>query len=264
MIEECHEKRTVLDYIGKDFGKCLYLYIDLEEYGLENDFFKIWIQTNAQKKITSLISKYYDGFQVFSKDNDLDEKELVSFIGSHDFSMIVGMEDSIKKLSPLLKGYYLETGYVGQLNRLTVAPAPGAYRASFEEIEEIAELLADDPTLGKPYGFDNLVTQYRKRFSEDFGRSYLLRDKKNKKIICHAATYAETKDLAVISGVITAPEYRGQGYSKGVLAALCNELMNEKKHVFSYYYIPPAIKMHQGTGFEDIGKWAKLVKNDSH
>ena len=262
MVEKCIEKQRISDYISNDFGRCLYMYIDLEKYGLDKDFFTIWIQSDDRKEITALISKYHDGFQIFSRNNDFDEKEMVDFIESFNFSMIVGMEDSLKKISPLLADHQMETGYVGRLDRLTVKPDPEAYRASFDEIDDIAGLLAEDPSLGKPYGFDNLLSQLRERFNDDFGRSYLLRNGKDKEIICHAATYAEIKELAVISGVITAPQYRGKGYSKAVLAALCDELLKEKKQVFSYYYIPLAIKMHHSIGFEDIGKWAKLVKRD--
>ena len=260
MIEKCSDEKIIYDYIGRDFGKCLYLFIDLVQYGLDKDYFTIWLQINENNEISSLISRYYDGFQIFSKNNEFNEKETAGFIKKYDFSMIVGMEDSLRKISPMLSDRPLETGYVGQFAELRTPPHPEAYRASADDIKEIAELLACDPALGKPYGYEKLVSQFHKRFEDDFGRSYLLRDKKDNKIICHAATYAETKELAVISGVITAPEYRGKGYSKSVLAALCEELHKENKKVFSYYYIPAAIKMHHGTGFEDIGRWAKIVK----
>ena len=97
------------------------------------------------------------------------------------------------------------------------------------------------------------------RRKEKFGRNYILRHEGGR-LIGHAATYAELSDLAVVSGVITAPEFRGKGYSEGILAALCDALIREGKDVFSYYYIEAAERMHKGVGFETIGGWSKLVK----
>ena len=261
MIKQCDDPQTVMDYIGKDYGKCLYMFIDLKKYGLKTDYFKIWIQHDDDENIISLISQYYDGIQIYSKKNDFNPDEAASFINEKKYSMIVGMEETLEKLLPYIENASWEVGYVGKLNDLTFTPDSMAYRAAETEIPEIVKLISEDEALGKPYGSELLLKQYIERYKDSFGRSYILRDEMNHKIICHVATYAETDELAVISGVITSPEYRGKGYSKGTLASLGNELLSEDKDVFSYYYTVPATKMHHGIGFEDIGKWSKILKN---
>lgn len=39
MVIRCNknDKKQVFDYIGNDFGRCAYLYIDLCKYGFDNE-----------------------------------------------------------------------------------------------------------------------------------------------------------------------------------------------------------------------------------
>ena len=163
-------------------------------------------------------------------------------------------------IKPYFDGYNEEIGIVGQLSEITAEPNESAYRIGMDELPEAAGLVAADEGIGVPYGYDSLLKQYTERMEEDFGRNYLLRGGVDNSIACHVATYAETPKIAVIGGVITSPEFRGKGVSKGVLAKLCRDLKEEGKDVFSFYYIPAAKAMHEGVGFKTKVVWAKLFK----
>lgn len=262
MILKCNseDKDIIIQYIGEDYGKCLYLYIDLIKYGLDNKNFHIWIQYN-EGNICCLISQYYNGIQIYSKNHDFDVNEIFEFINKINPEIISGMKKSIDKIKKFFPNFSEETGVLGELSKLTYPPNSNAYSASFEELEEIADVVSQDEVLGKPYGYELLYTQFCERKKDKFGRNFILRDSNTRNIICHAATYAELPELAVISGVLTTPLYRGKGFSKGTLSMLCKELQSENKRVFSYFYIVPAEKMHYGIGFEKKGEWSKLVKN---
>ena len=262
MIIKCNNenKDVILQYIGEDYGKCLYLYIDLIKYGLENENFHIWIQYD-EEKICCLISQYYNGIQIYSKNYDLNANEIVEFILKKEPHIISGMDETIEKIKKFFPKYSEEVGVLGELSELIYPSNLNAYSASFDEMDEIARILSKDEVLGEPYGYELLYTQFCERKKDKFGRNFILRDSSTNEIICHAATYAELPELAVISGVLTTPKYRGKGFSKGVLSAICNELQSEDKRVFSYFYIVPAEKMHYGVGFEKRGEWIKLVKH---
>jgi len=262
MLIECknEDKKTILDYIDKDYGKCLYIYIDLCKYGLENENFNAWLQYDSNNKITAVITEYYKGIQIYSKNVDLDAQEIAEFVLQKNPPVTLGIKESIDKIKEFMPGYNEELGFVGQLSEIKCSINNSAYSASMDELKEIVEILAEDEGIGKPYGFDSLYKQYKERKEENFGRNFILRDDQTNDIICHAGTYAELPNLAVIGGVITAPKYRGKGYSKETLAAICQQLQNEGKDIFSFYYIPSATNMHQGVGFKKIGDWAKLFK----
>lgn len=65
----------VFEYIGDDYEKCLYMYIDFVKYGIENENFNIWIQYR-DTEIICLVSQYYTGMQIYSKNYDLEALEL--------------------------------------------------------------------------------------------------------------------------------------------------------------------------------------------
>ncbi len=255
------DKDLIKNYIGKDYGKCLYIYIDIIKYSLDdNDDFQVWIQYDDNKKITALISEYYKGIQVYSKELDLDINEVSLLLKEKNPPIILGVKEVIDRLAEHFKDYRQEFGIIGQLKSLTFEPNTKAYQVDLSELSDIVKMVADDEKIGKPYGYDLLYKQYSERMTTNFGRNYVLRNDDNREIIAHAATYAEIPELAVIGGVITNVKYRRNGYSKGILASISKQLLDEGKDVFSFYYIESAIYMHKGVGFEKLTDWAKLVR----
>ena len=263
MIVECTNENveTIFDYIDEDYGKCLYIFIDLKKYGLDDENFNVWIQYDNDE-ICAIISEYYGGIQIYSKSENLIIEEIVEFIKQKDTKVLFSIKPIIDRLKEFLPEYEQETGIVGELEELTFEPDFNAYSAPVEELEEIVRIVSEDEGIGKPYGFDSLYSQYYERKTTNFGRNFVLRDETNNEIICHAGTYAELPELAVIGGVITSIPYRGKGFSKGTLSALCHQLKSEDKRVFSYYYIPSATRMHTSVGFKQIEEWSKLSKTD--
>ena len=263
MIRKCDngDIEKVLEYIDRDYGKCLYMYIDIKKYGMNTDFFTAWLCEDKDGKPEAVVSGYHTGMQIFSRDNEFDKESVSGLILNNTPTMVAGMKDTIDLIKAFFSGYSEECGSVGKLAEIKAVPAPGAYSSGDGEIREIVDLISKDDELGGPYRYEDLLSQFTERRKEGFGRNYILRNTDNA-LIGHAATYAELSDLAVISGVITAPEFRGKGYSEGILAALCEALIRESKDVFSYYYIEAAERMHKGVGFETIGEWSKLVKDE--
>ena len=263
MIIECTNNKieTVFDYIGEDYGKCLYIFIDMKKYGLDDENFNVWIQYDNDE-ICAVISEYYGGVQIYSKDEDLIVEEIVDFIKQKETNVLFAVKPVTDKIKELLPDYVQSTGIVGELKELNIEPNPDAYSASLEELEEIVRIISEDEGIGKPYGFDSLYSQYYERKTTNFGRNIILRDEENSDIICHAGTYAEIPELAVVGGVITSLPYRGKGFSKGTVSALCSQLMSENKRIFSYYYIESATRIHISIGFEQVAEWSKLTKTE--
>lgn len=259
MIKKCDNTMMdeVLGYIGDDYGKCLYVYIDIRKYGMEEDFFHVWEFYDGDS-INAIVTEYYGGFQVYSRDLDFDDAEVADFLFEKNAKLIFGIEEVINRLHHHFAEYEIELGTVGRLGEIKCECYDDAYPAPLEELEEVVKLVAADPSIGAPYGYDSLYQQYVERMQNNYGRNYVYRDSKTNEIACHAGTYAELPELAVIGGVITSPNHRGKGVSKGTLAALCRELKEEGKDVFTFFYIPSAEAMHYGVGFEKVGVWAKL------
>ena len=67
--------KLIKEYIGNDYDKCLYLYLDFLKYGLDNDNLKFWFDSKDDE-IKCVVLKYYSGMHVFSKNRDCDSDEI--------------------------------------------------------------------------------------------------------------------------------------------------------------------------------------------
>ncbi|OYO90780.1 hypothetical protein CG709_13295, partial [Lachnotalea glycerini] len=118
-------------------------------------------------------------------------------------SIISSTTDVIDLLShELSKEYQVEKGFVTSLIQTNELISKSDVQcADVNDLEEIAKLICSDYGLGGHYDVIQLKNQLSTRMQEKFGRNYIIRQ--NGQIVCHAATYAEVDNLAVISGVIT-------------------------------------------------------------
>ena len=156
MIVECNNEdiTSVFDYIGEDYGKCLYIYIDLKKYGIDDENFNVWIQYNETEDICAIISAYYGGIQIYSKEEDFLVDEIVDFIKQKDPNVFFSIKPNIDKLKVHFPEYEQETGIVGELKELKYPPNIKAYSAPLDELKEIVEIIAEDEDIGKPYGLE--------------------------------------------------------------------------------------------------------------
>lgn len=255
-----NQEKEILEYIGNDYAKCTYLYIDFRKYGMTNENVHVWCQRDGNDKICALVLQYYLGMHVYSREGNFDPADIAKLIAERKPTLVCGMKETIDKIAPFIEGYDPEYGKVLRLGEYSGIAGPEVRRAERSEIREIAELLATDEEMGGPYGFEALYNQLLGRFDEGFGRNWVRKDEKG--VVSHCATYAELDDVAVISGGIVRMDYRGKGEYPGQLGAMCRDLYNEGKEVISYYY-GGAKTAHKVVGFDILGDWAKLILRES-
>lgn len=251
-------RTPVLEYIGDDYSKCLYLYINLNKYGFNNSNFNVWVSLDDNGEINALMAKYYTGIHIYSHHAAYALDDIVEFIGANNPSIITGTGQIINHIQEYLPEYEAEFGSVGQIKNVVNLDSSNIEIASIDDMYEISRLLIEDEGLGGHYDATLLEHQLKERHAEGFGRNYVV--KSNGTIISHCATYAQTNQLGVTSGLFTKPEERGKGYAYSIYCKLCSDLLREGKEVFAYYYTFQAHKMHEKVGFEIVSSWAKLVK----
>ena len=302
------ELAEVLDYYRQDRKNCLYSYIDLKKYGLDNPHLSVYIDRGlvtdqgyadtlqaetmhdilkeadtsqagaADSALTAgalrcVLLQYYTGINVFSYKNNLDVPATVAFLQEKQPSMINGPLETLEKLYPYFRETYdFEAGYVTELlekpkdesmsetdesDAETQAEFP-VEKAGEAELPEIAALICTDEGVGGTYTPEGLAAQLLERQRDGFGRNYFIRQ--NGRIVCHAGTYAEVDDLAVVSGVITAEDSRGQNLADRVVSKLNKELLAEGKHPCLFYYTKSAARLYAKTGYAAGTGWAKLIR----
>lgn len=220
-----------------------------------------------------VLLQYYTGINVFSYKNDLDVPATAAFLAEKQPSMINGPLETLEKLYPYFRDTYdFEAGYVTELlekpkdesmsetdesDAETQAEFP-VEKAGEAELPEIAALICTDEGVGGTYTPEGLAAQLLERQRDGFGRNYFIRQ--NGRIVCHAGTYAEVDDLAVVSGVITAEDSRGQNLADRVVSKLNKELLAEGKHPCLFYYTKSAARLYAKTGYAAGTGWAKLIR----
>lgn len=248
----------LLGYFEQDLKNCLYSYIDLKKFGIENPNLTVYFDESEGIRCSAL--KYYEGLQLFDAEGKMDAEgtaELIRGLNSHIVSSTV---EVIEKLYPLLKdSYEMEQGYVAEMLSMPEREISEEVRpAEISEYDEIARLICSDECVGGHYVPEELKEQLLTRLKEGMGRNYVL--KRDGKVIHHAATYAELDNLAVISGVITREEWRGKGVGTLAVRKLCRDLMKEGKKPCLFYYTKQAEGFYKKIGFEEGTGWAKLVR----
>lgn len=264
MIEQCNKQDmvTVLSYIGKDYPKCLYLYIDMQKYGCLSPVTQMWKLSNDDN-IHAVLLAYHSALHIYSKDIEFDVSELLEFILRRNPSIICARTEIIKILEPYLneKGFTAEYGHVGRfVNYMPVKSIYKVMTAKSENIKEIANLLYQDEDIGASYTLEDLVKQIEERLSDNYVRSYVIKSNDGH-VIAHLGTGAEIENICTISYVITEQKYRGKGLSSALFSYACKELETEGKEIYSVYYPENSRKLHHKMGFEDCCEIGKLFRN---
>lgn len=226
------DKEGVLEYLRKGLHDCLYLYIDIMNYGIASENMKVWIE-EEQEEIVLVVMKYYDSFQVYRHECQGNVEGIVELLHKHPVAMISGRKDIIQQLEEKLHNYKVEYGVVYLMDKYRkIGENKKVEMAVQKDAREIAELICLDEELGEPYTIENLASQLAERIETKTGRSYIIRE--NGEIAAHSATYAEAEGIAVVSGTIVKPKYRNTNCYMILANYIMQELVREGKSAYTF------------------------------
>ena len=260
-MKQCLNKNDeirIINYIGNNYYRCIYLYLDFKKFNKTNPNIKTWIQENEDNEITCVILKYYTGLHIYSKDKDYDLEEISQLIYSENPTMICGEKKTIEDIYRFVydNKYLIETGWVRELDAIESGDYNDVVPAQKNDFKQIAKLLYEDEDLGSSYELKDLEEQLYERNKEGYGRNYVIKD--GDRVISHAATGAEDDRLGMLAYVITDPQFRGKGYAKKVCKSICQDLISEGKKVYLINYSNESTALYDKIGFHVCCEWAKM------
>lgn len=263
MINRLHDssKEKVLSLIEKEKLENFYLYMDLQECGCDQDGLGLWEKIKDNKSL--ILYRYYDCFHLFGNSKCIDS-EVYGFISDFYPKVISGSNDIIDSLIKNIsnRAYKKEINHIITIDKnldLDDSALRNISVASEEDIPAIAQLMLKDRIYKHVYTFDKLSEDLYRRLSEGFGRMFILRE--NGRIVAANSTNAETKEFAVIGGLITDPDYRGKGYGGQITAYTWNLIREEGKRGLAYLLFDneKTILLHKKLGYSFIGNNARIV-----
>ena len=256
------KRQRILDYVGKDYARCLYLYIDFCVYGQGNNpNVTVYVDKDSDGTIHAVVLSYYTSLHIYSHSENYFSDEIFSIIQRHEPTTIFAVAPIIRILADHLPQYKKSIGTVGMITQKSgVKVEEHIIGLDSGMLPDVADLLIDGQNYANRYkGKQIFLSQLRERYSSGMGRHYAILDRDGS-IIAHAATYAEYENIAVASGIYTVPSCRRKGYALQAYAALCNDLTAEGKKVFAYYWSKHTADMHHKVGFYDVCEWGELKK----
>lgn len=261
------DRDAILEYLKKAIAECIYLYIDILNYGVASENMTVWLK-EKDGQIELVVMKYYDSFQIYSHRREIDTEQILSLLREYPVTMVSARRDIIQQLEEVCSGYRAAYGAVFDVSHLRRAfgimggsksSAPEVTEAVADDAAEIAALLCTDEAFRVNYKEEELARQLAERIRTHTGRSVIIR--MDGRIIAHNATFAEAEGVAVVSGLVIRPEYRGLGCYEALVSYLGGQLIKEGKTPYAFAISDKTIRYHRAV-YTECGEYGKLVKTE--
>lgn len=261
------DRDAILEYLKKAIAECIYLYIDILNYGVASENMTVWLK-EKDGQIELVVMKYYDSFQIYSHRRGIDTEQILSLLREYPVTMVSARRDIIEQLEEVCSGYRAVYGAVFDVSCLRRAfgimggsksSAPEVTEAVADDAAEIAALLCTDEAFRVNYKEEELARQLEERIRTHTGRSVIIR--MDGRIIAHHATFAEAAGVAVVSGLVIRPEYRGLGCYEALVSYLGRQLVREGKTPYAFAISDKTVRYHRAV-YTECGEYGKLVKNE--
>ncbi|MBT2687636.1 GNAT family N-acetyltransferase [Bacillus sp. ISL-47] len=234
----------------------LFIIGDIEAYGYEQDFQKVWGEFNECGDLKAVLLKYEENYIPFAEGTFDAEGFAEIMLKDPGFGMMSGLKEVTAQIEPYVSGrikrkretYYAKCTALNEAAEHTDTSA--VLQASPKDAEKLVELLNSIPEFS-----DSAITAERKRrvLTDGSSRSYYIVD--DGKMVSTASTTAENSLSAMVVGVATAENSKKKGYATQCMVKLCRQLLAENKELCLFYDNPAAGAIYKRIGFEDIGFW---------
>jgi len=258
MIRQLKEadREEVLTYLYQEPEFNIFLIGDIEHYGFNQDFQRVYGEYDDKQKLLSVFIRYREN-AVYYADQERFSLDYLDIFKHDPFKFLSGKENLLNLIEPYLDSYKKEAMYFCKATSFNERPQTRAYNIQKVQSREDCEKLYD--LLSQIKEFESF-----KKDKEDFIQSKLksidmgvtLFIEKDGEVLSTVATTAETFMNAMVVGVATHPGHRQKGYASVLLLYLMDLYMNQKnKHLCLFYDNPSAGKIYMRLGFKPIGKW---------
>lgn len=261
---DSNDIRTALDFIRDDRLLNFYMYMDIEECGVDDEELDMWF-FEEEGKLTAIGYLYYDCLHIYSKGTYCSD-ELMDLIREINPKVMISSMENIDEIKKRVN----EDDYIYESNHMVSSDKFFEENHDFnitpaeeKDIPEIAALMMKADIYSDIYTYDKLVSDMTRRLHDGFGRMFIIRDDDGK-LIATNATNAETGELAVIGGLVTDPDARGRGLGTAITASTWNLVMREGKIPLSFLITTnhQTISVHKKVGCKFIGINARLILKD--
>lgn len=257
MIVRCQtgDRDDVLSYLGTEYGKCLYFYLDLMQFGFDSPEVSVWKEVNGGR-IAAMALIYNTTAHMVSRGGGFDAGAWAGLMRRMGVKLACAEASVIRALAEKLSGR-AEYGMVGHLTEIPAeVDRSGVRRAEAGDFEAIARLLHDNAFYDTKADIPTIANQMRARWARGFTRNYVI--EVGGEIASHICTKAEGERLVVAGGGCTSPRHRMKGLGIRVFQVLAYDLAAEGKDIYSFYYGESATAYNWRLGLAPCCEWGRI------
>jgi predicted GNAT family acetyltransferase len=262
MIRKLNEddRESALRYLSAEPSFNTFAIGDIENFGFDADFQDVWGEFDEDGAYRALVLRYHNHFIVYSADESIDKAAVRDVVGRADAgTMVSGKERLAVPLAADLGLDCVRLQYLAELRSTGDVPADldsgGVEWATPAVFDEVFELQRSIEEFGNLEGSADAI---RHNMESGTGRTVLVR--RDGRAVSSASSAAESSRAAMIIGVCTAKDHRGQGLATACMVRLCRTLLYEGKVVCLFYDNPAAGRIYKRIGFRDVGRWATAMR----
>lgn len=257
LTEEDHDQ--CLRFLIPKSAENTFILGDIEAYGYDQDFQKLWGDFDEAGNLRAVLLKYQGNYLPYAESPDFDQNGFASIISKDpDLKLVSGLQSITQWICPKVKRnlkkkrelYYCKCDQL-----LDDSPIENCEvkRAELQDVEQIVALHRQVPE------FDNTesVTVKKRNMEKGVSRTYYI--EQDGKMVSAASTAAENSFSAMVVGVCTLEAYQQRGYASACVKKLCQDILAEGKELCLFYDNPAAGRIYKRLGFYDIEKWSMYI-----
>ncbi|TCZ80881.1 GNAT family N-acetyltransferase [Paenibacillus albiflavus] len=233
----------------------LFIIGDIEAYGYDQEFQKLWGEFNDSGELIAVLLKYQENFIPFAVES-FNAEGFAEIISNEPAKFMSGLKEITEKIEPYLYKQFKtkRQTYYAKCTRLTSdknnVDFSNVQQAFPHDAEALVELRNSVPEFS-----DSIITieRLRRTLTDGTSRSFFIME--DGKMVSTASTAAENSVSAMVVGVATLENYKKRGHATKCMLKLCSQLLLEGKDLCLFYDNPAAGAIYKRIGFEDIGFW---------
>ncbi|WP_147535477.1 GNAT family N-acetyltransferase [Bacillus marasmi] len=251
-----YDHSICLKLLTEKCAENLFIIGDIEIYGYDQDFQKLWGDFNEKGKLIAVLLKYEENYIPFA----VEPFDALSFakimMNDPEFKMMSGLREITEKIEVYItksliskrQTYYSKCTYLKEGDE--VVDVTDVKAATVQDAPALVQMINSVPEFG-----NSSLTLARKLREMNDGTSRSVFIEVDGKIVSTASTAAENSLSAMVVAVATLNDYKKLGFATKCMVQLCRTLLQEGKEVCLFYDNPAAGNIYKRIGFEDIGFW---------
>ncbi|PHG48019.1 GNAT family N-acetyltransferase [Bacillus wiedmannii] len=253
LIKKDHEQ--VFSFLKEEAALNLFIIGDIEAFGYDTDFQELWGVFKEDGTLQSILLRFHDAFIPYSKEAFV-TSDYETLLSSYMPLKLSGKSTIVEKFETSLAiqlGAKSDMYFCECLNGNSLPDTPiheTIKLASIDDVDQIMQLRSSIDEFPTANESEKIL---RQALETNTGRTYYI--EKDGVIIASASTSAENSLSAMVVGVCTHPNYRGNGYASLILQKMIQDFTKEGRTLCLFYNNPAAGRIYKRLGFNDIGMW---------